>query len=199
MNSIRSALKRLSEFDALVGINEIARRYFAMNAFDGALTIIGVVMGNLVAGVGNTRIVISTGLSTSIAMGISGLWGAYLTESAEREREMDELSRVTLVEMKKTRIGRASRLAVLIVALVDGISPFMTAVIILIPFFFASLFPSLQTVYFTSLTVALVVLFLLGVFLGRVSGKSWIGFGIRTVLAGIFSILIAFLLGSEGA
>lgn len=199
MNSIRSALKRLREFDALVGINEIARRYFAMNAFDGALTIIGVVMGNLVAGVGNTRIVISTGLSTSIAMGISGLWGAYLTESAEREREMDELSRVTLVEMKETRIGRASRLAVLIVALVDGISPFMTAVIILIPFFFASLFPSLQTVYFTSLTVALVVLFLLGVFLGRVSGKSWIGFGIRTVLAGIFSILIAFLLGSEGA
>ncbi|MFA9492088.1 MAG: VIT1/CCC1 transporter family protein [Anaerolineales bacterium] len=199
MNSIRSALKRLREFDALVGINEIARRYFAMNAFDGALTIIGVVMGNLVAGVGNTRIVISTGLSTSIAMGISGLWGAYLTESAERDREMDELSRVTLVEMKKTRIGRASRLAVLIVALVDGISPFMTAVIILIPFFFASLFPSLQTVYFTSLTVALVVLFLLGVFLGRVSGKSWIGFGIRTVLAGIFSILIAFLLGSEGA
>ena len=199
MNSIRSALKRLREFDALVGINEIARRYFAMNAFDGALTIIGVVMGNLVAGVGNTRIVISTGLSTSIAMGISGLWGAYLTESAEREREMDELSRVTLVEMKKTRIGRASRLAVLIVALVDGISPFMTAVIILIPFFFASLFPSLQTVYFTSLTVALIVLFLLGVFLGRVSGKSWIGFGIRTVLAGIFSILIAFLLGSEGA
>jgi len=198
MNSIRSALKRLSEFDALVGINEIARRYFAMNAFDGALTIIGVVMGNLVAGVGNTRIVISTGLSTSIAMGISGLWGAYLTESAEREREMDELSRVTLVEMKETRIGRASRVAVLIVAVVDGVSPFLTAVIILIPFFFASLFPSLQTVYFTSLTVALVVLFLLGVFLGRVSGKSWIGFGIRTVLAGIFSILIAFLLGTEG-
>ena len=199
MNSIRSALKRFNDFDSLVGISEIARRYFAMNAFDGALTIIGVVMGNLVAGVGNTRIVISTGLSTSIAMGISGLWGAYLTESAEREREMDELSRVTLVEMKETRIGRASRLAVLIVALVDGISPFLTALIILIPFFFASLFPSLQTVYFTSLTVALVVLFLLGVFLGRVSGKSWIGFGIRTVLAGIFSILIAFLLGTEGS
>ncbi len=199
MNSIRSALKRFNDFDSLVGISEIARRYFAMNAFDGALTIIGVVMGNLVAGVGNTRIVISTGLSTSIAMGISGLWGAYLTESAEREREMDELSRVTLVDMKGTRIGRASRLAVLIVALVDGISPFLTALIILVPFFFASLFPSLQTVYFTSLTVALVVLFLLGVFLGRVSGKSWIGFGIRTVLAGIFSILIAFLLGSEGA
>ena len=199
MNSIRSALQRFSEFDSLVGISKIARRYFAMNAFDGALTIIGVVMGNLVAGVGNTRIVISTGLSTSIAMGISGLWGAYLTESAEREREMDELSRVTLVEMKDTRIGRASRLAVLIVALVDGISPFLTAVIILIPFFFASLFPSLQTVYFTSLTVALVVLFLLGVFLGRVSGKSWIGFGIRTVLAGSVSILIAFLLGTEGS
>lgn len=199
MNSIRTALQRFSEFDALVGISEIARRYFAMNAFDGALTIIGVVMGNLIAGVENTQIVISTGLSTSVAMGISGLWGAYLTESAEREREIDELSKVTLSEMKDTRVGRASRLAVLIVAIVDGISPFMAAVIILVPFFLAPLFPTLQAVYFTSLGVALIVLFLLGVFLGRVSGKSWIGFGLRTVLAGIFSILIAFLLGAEGS
>ena len=65
--------------------SEIARRYFAMNAFDGVLTIIGVLMGNLVAGVSSAQIVLSTGLTTSGAMGISGLWGAYLTESAERK------------------------------------------------------------------------------------------------------------------
>lgn len=198
MNSIQTFLQRLRDFDALVNISEIARRYFAMNAFDGALTTIGVVMGNYIAKVTNPNIVISTGLTTAIAMGISGLWGAYLTESAERDRELDELSRVTLREMRGTRIEQASRTAVIIVAVVDGVSPFLSAVIILLPFFLHALFPSLQVVYFTSIGLALLMLFLLGVFLGNVSGKSWLLYGVRTVLAGIFSIIIALLLGVEG-
>jgi len=33
-------------------------------------------MGNMAAGVTSPNIVITTGLSTSIAMGISGLWGS---------------------------------------------------------------------------------------------------------------------------
>jgi predicted membrane protein (TIGR00267 family) len=198
MNSIQSFFQRLREFDALVNISEIARRYFAMNAFDGALTTIGVVMGNFIADVSNPKIVISTGLTTAIAMGISGLWGAYLTESAERDRELAELSQVTLSEMKGTRIERASRTAVVVVAIVDGISPFLSAVIILLPFFLNNLFPTLQVVYFSSIGLALIMLFLLGVFLGNVSGKSWLLYGVRTVLAGIFSIVIALLLGVEG-
>ena len=198
MKAIQSFLQRLRDFDELVNISVIARRYFAMNAFDGALTTIGVVMGNFIARVSNPTIVISTGLTTAIAMGISGLWGAYLTESAERDRELTELSEVTLREMTGTRIERASRVAVVVVAVVDGISPFLAAVIILLPFFLNALFPSLQVVYFTSIGLALLMLFLLGVFLGNVSGKSWLLYGIRTVLAGVFSIVIALLLGVEG-
>jgi predicted membrane protein (TIGR00267 family) len=198
MKAIQSFLQRLRDFDELVNISVIARRYFAMNAFDGALTTIGVVMGNFIARVSNPTIVISTGLTTAIAMGISGLWGAYLTESAERDRELTELSEVTLREMTGTRIERASRVAVVVVAVVDGISPFLAAVIILLPFFLNTLFPSLQVVYFTSIGLALLMLFLLGVFLGNVSGKSWLLYGIRTVLAGVFSIVIALLLGVEG-
>lgn len=198
MKAIQSFLQRLRDFDELVNISVIARRYFAMNAFDGALTTIGVVMGNFIARVSNPTIVISTGLTTAIAMGISGLWGAYLTESAERDRELTELSEVTLREMTGTRIEQASRVAVVVVAVVDGISPFLAAVIILLPFFLNALFPSLQVVYFTSIGLALLMLFLLGVFLGNVSGKSWLLYGIRTVLAGVFSIVIALLLGVEG-
>jgi predicted membrane protein (TIGR00267 family) len=116
MRSLLEAVSYLREYDKLANISEIARRYFAMNAFDGVLTIIGVLMGNLVAGVNDASIVLSTGLATSVAMGVSGLWGAYLTESAERKRDLDELSRVTLTDLTNTRIGRASRAAILIVA-----------------------------------------------------------------------------------
>jgi len=71
-----------------------------MNAFDGVLTIIGMLMGNMAAGITKPNIVITTGLSTSIAMGISGLWGSYLTESAERKHDLDALSRSTLTDFK---------------------------------------------------------------------------------------------------
>ena len=196
MRSLLDALTYLREYDKLANISEIARRYFAMNAFDGVLTIIGVLMGNLVAGVNDPRIVISTGLATSVAMGISGLWGAYLTETAERQRDSAELNRYTLSDLTGTRIGRASRAAVLIVAVVDGLSPFMAALIVLVPFFFAGFAgEALTNVYYVSLGLALLTLFALGLFLGNVSKSNIFIYGLKTVLAGVVSIIISFLLG----
>ena len=120
-NPIRHLLDQANQYNNIANVGEIARRYFVMNAFDGILTIIGVLMGNMSAGVTNPNIVITTGLSTSIAMGISGLWGSYLTESAERKRDLDELSRSTLTDLNNSSIGRASRFAAVTVSIVDGI------------------------------------------------------------------------------
>jgi predicted membrane protein (TIGR00267 family) len=198
MRSLLEAVSYLREYDKLANISEIARRYFAMNAFDGVLTIIGVLMGNFVAGVGDARIVLSTGLATSVAMGVSGLWGAYLTESAERKRDLDELSRVTLTDLTNTRIGRASRAAIFIVAIVDGLSPFLAALIVLIPFILAGSSEDLTWAYYTSLGLALLTLFSLGLFLGRISHGRMIVYGLKTVLAGVVSIVLSFFLGVSG-
>jgi hypothetical protein len=54
-----------------IGADEIARRYFVMNAFDGALTILGVVVGFAISHEGNARLVLSAGAGASLAMGIS--------------------------------------------------------------------------------------------------------------------------------
>jgi predicted membrane protein (TIGR00267 family) len=185
----------MREYDNLAHIGEIARRYFAMNAFDGVLTIIGVLMGNMVAGVEDPQIVVSTGMATCVAMGVSGLWGAYLTEAAERKRDLDQLSRYTLTDLNNTRIGRASRVATVIVAVVDGLSPFLAALVVLIPFFAVGLFPAITWAYYTSLGMALLTLFGLGLFLGYISRGNMILYGVRTVIAGVASILISFLLG----
>jgi predicted membrane protein (TIGR00267 family) len=191
------ALSYLRDYDKLANIGEIARRYFAMNAFDGVLTIIGVLMGNYMAGVEQAPIVVSTGLATCIAMGVSGLWGAYLTEAAERQRDLSELSHYTLSDLNETRIGRASRVAVVTVALVDGISPFLAALIVLTPFFVAGNFESISWAYYTSLGLALLALFSLGLFLGRVSRGNMVVYGLKTILAGVVSIVISFLLGVD--
>ena len=197
MKSLLDALSYLSEYDKLANISEIARRYFAMNAFDGVLTIIGVLMGNYMARVENAQIVVSTGLATCFAMGVSGLWGAYLTEAAERRRDLVDLSRYMLSDLSDTRIGKASRTAVITVAVVDGISPFGAALIVLIPFFFAGNFENITWAYFTSLGLALLTLFSLGVFLGLVSRSNMLVYGFKTILAGVVSIGISLLLGVE--
>ena len=196
MNWVRTLVQRVQEYDRLVNIREIARRYFAMNAFDGALTVIGVLMGNLTARVEDPRVVVSTGLATSVAMGVSGLWGAYLTEAAERKRELTELNRFTQTDLEDTRIGRASRVAVFIVAVVDGLSPFLAALISLTPFFFSELFASIWWVYYASLGMALLILFGLGIFLGHISQDKLILGGIKTLAAGLISIAISYLIGA---
>jgi predicted membrane protein (TIGR00267 family) len=195
MSLFLDALQRVREYDNLVRIGEIARRYFAMNAFDGTLTIIGVLMGNLTAGVEDPQIVVSTGLSTCIAMGVSGLWGAYLTEAAERRRDLIELSRFTLTDLNDTLIGQASRAAVVTVALIDGFSPFLAALVALIPFFVVGLFSAITWAYYVSLGMALLTLLGLGLFLGHISRGNLILYGAKTVIAGVASMLISFLLG----
>lgn len=191
-------VESVREYSRIAGVAEIARRYFAMNAFDGVLTTIGVLVGNYLAGVRDLTIPVRTGIATSIAMGVSGLWGAYLTEAAERQRELTELEKACLVDQSGTKIGRASRLAVVIVALVDGLAPFLASMVVLIPLFFAALIGSAVTSYALSILVALISLFGLGMFLGHVSKHSLIGYGLRTLVAGILAIALNFVLDTPG-
>jgi len=199
MRFLNRTLERLKEYSDIAGIGEIARRYFAMNAFDGVLTIIGVLMGNYTAGVRTPSVVISTGLSTCVAMGVSGLWGAYLTESAERRRSLDILENHTLTDLSRTKIGQASRAAVVIVALIDGLSPFVSALVVLLPFFFTAFLADITLSYGLSLGLALATLFALGAFLGKVSKENLILSGLKMIGAGVVCILLSYLLDLNGA
>jgi predicted membrane protein (TIGR00267 family) len=196
-SSISEFLEEIQTYNKIMGISEIARRYFAMNAFDGVLTTIGVLAGNYLAGVRDLSIPIRTGIATSIAMGISGLWGAYLTETAERQRELSELEKVSLIDQTNTSIGRASRFAVFVVSIVDGLAPALASMIVLIPLFLGTLIDNPVLSYALAGGTALLCLFGLGMFLGKVSDKNLIGFGIKTLLAGLVAIAINFLLGAE--
>lgn len=181
----REWLQLWREYSKLSGAGGIARRAFANNSFDGVLTMVGVVMGSLVVGVQDHTVVLITGLSTAAAIGISGGWGAYLAESAERRREIAELERSTLIDLHDTKIGKASRSAVVIVAAVDGLSPFLAAFLVVIPFFFSPVLPSIDYAFYASLGMALLALFGLGVYLASVSKENKLVYGTKTAIAGV--------------
>lgn len=191
---LAQSINDLREYERISGFLKIARRALANNAFDGVLTMIGIVMGSYMGGVRNAGTVIRIGIATSVSIGVSGLWGAYLAESAERGRDLAELERISLTDLGDTKIGRASRVAVVVVSLVDGMSPLVSSLIVLAPFFLTPLIGDILISYALSTLLALTSLFGLGMFLGRISGRSLVGYGLRTVVAGIVAIAINALL-----
>jgi predicted membrane protein (TIGR00267 family) len=194
MSSLRERIEIWREYIRISKAGQIARRAFANNSFDGVLTMIGVVMGSFVVGVENATVVLVTGLSTALAIGISGGRGAYLTESAERRHEIGELERFTLTDLQDTKIGRASRTAVVLVAAVDGLSPFLSALLVVVPFFFASLLPSVACAYYASIAMALLSLFGLGIYLGRISKENLLISGVKTTVAGVVCMTLSYLM-----
>ncbi|MCX6371493.1 MAG: hypothetical protein NTX16_00175 [Actinobacteria bacterium] len=191
---LRERAATLRHYHEIAEVGEIARRYFAMNAFDGVLTAIGVLVGGYLGGVDSPRAIFVVVLSTAVGMGVSGFYGSYLVERAERGRAMRELEESTLSSLEDTTISAASRYATIVIAVVDGASPFLAAMIVMIPFLFTGVI-SMHTAYFAAVAVGLVELFFLGVFLGAISRERlWLS-GLRLAAAGVIALIISLLLG----
>lgn len=100
---LKSLTKNWRKYSELSNLGIIARRKFFNNAFDGALTCAGIVSGSFIFFLSNpaqslsSTIIIITGFSTALAIGISGLWGAFLSEDAERKKKMDDLKKEMVI------------------------------------------------------------------------------------------------------
>jgi predicted membrane protein (TIGR00267 family) len=181
---------------------EIARRYLAMNAFDGVLPVIGILMGGVIAlAYQNPVFVYQTTLlailGTSFAMLVSGITSSYLTETAEREREIKELEHSLLSDLRDSGISKAARTTTIVVSLINGLSPSTAALVTIIPLFLP-LFTTLpiEVSFHLSISVGLLVLFTLGVFLGRVSRTNVVIYGLKTVAAGTFVVLMMWIISN---
>jgi predicted membrane protein (TIGR00267 family) len=190
-------IRRLRQYHEIAEVGEIARRYFAMNAFDGVLTAVGVLTGSFIGGVTDPRAVVSVVAATAVSIGVSGFYGSYLVERAERGRALKDLEESTLCSLQDTDISAAARYATVVIALVDGASPALAAVIIMLPFFFAGLI-GVDTAYYIGWAIAFVELFLLGMFLGHVSRTRLVVSGIKLTLAGGVAFGLSLLLNVAG-
>ncbi len=175
-------LRDLHLFVRITRSQAIIRRYFVVNGFDGALTMLGLAMGFRVGGDADTPVMISAFLGAAVALGVSGVSSAYLSESAERQKALRDLERAMVADLEETAHGAAARLVPLLIALVNGLAPFVISLIIIAPLWLAQSgihppWPALDVV----IALAFVIIFFLGTFLGRVSGELWLWAGIRTV------------------
>jgi predicted membrane protein (TIGR00267 family) len=189
---LRSRFATLRHYHRVAEVGEIARRYFAMNAFDGVLTTLGVLVGSYLGHAHSAHQVVAVGLAAAVAMGISGFYGSYLIERAERDRSLRELEDVTLSSLEDSDIAAASTYATIVIACVDGVSPFAAAALVLAPFLVG--FTSLNSAYIAGVAIAFVELFALGMFLGRVSRQRLVWSGMKLAVAGVLCLVLSALL-----
>ena len=167
---LRNLFQRIRLYIQVTHMGAIARRYFFKNGFDGSMTMLGIVVGAWIAGVSSPLIIVAAGLGACLAMGVSGLFGAYMTEKAERERSLKELEESMLASLKESILNDASNFVSVYAALVDGLSPALTAIVSLIPFLLSMRgLLAIKDAYPLSLTLTLVMLFSLGLYLGRIA------------------------------
>ena len=188
----KKTLKKWKQYSKISGVGSITRRYFVMNAFDGALTMLGVVIGAYVAGVlNNSTIIISAGIAGSIAMGASGMSGAYMTEKAERRKKIKELERAMLTDLSDGLHSKSHRFATFFAAIVDGVSPALAAMAVISPFFFANFgIIDPEIAFYACIGLTLSVLVLLGIYLAKISDESMIRYGLQMLVVGTITAVL---------
>ncbi|MFX1364032.1 MAG: hypothetical protein ACFFCE_14770 [Promethearchaeota archaeon] len=211
---IKKTIQLWKQYSKMSDLAEIARRKFFNNCFDGALTCAGIVSGIFILFIAHStnfdpKDVLITGFATALAIGISGLWGAFLSEEAERHKKMMDMKKEMAIiedeedvkaeksdkkQKKETPLlEKAENFATIIASLVDGGAPVLGSSLPLIPFFFGF---SLSFIHFIiSYIILSSLLIYLGIFLGKISGGGRAKYAIHLVTAGIVTLLISILLG----
>lgn len=174
--------------------SDIVRRYFVVNGFDGALTMLGMILGFMVSASDDLTVIINACLGAAIALGMSGLSSAYVSEVAERKRALVKLEQAMITDLHQTAHGEAARWVPLWIALVNGSSPLFISLLILLPLWLteAGLVLPLSPLY-VAILIALVLIFLLGVLLGQIAGISWLRSGIQTMLVAVITAALIYL------
>lgn len=191
MKTLNEKINEWKRYYRISDVGTISRRYFVMNAFDGALTMLGVIIGAFIAGVLEPITIITAAISGSIAMGVSGMSGAYMTEKAERTKELKELQRAMVSNLENGLHHRSHQFATIFASLVDGLSPAFAAMVVVSPFFVVNTgFITIETAFFTTIFLTLLLLTLLGIYLAKISDESMIKYGIQMLVVGM---LTAFL------
>ena len=181
----------------LTRAHTIARRYFVTNGFDGALTMLGITMGFYAGDTVAVAVVTSACVGAAIALAMSGFASAYVSEAAEREKELKELEQAIGGNLEDAVQGRAARLVPIFIAAVNGFTPLLIALCIIMPLWLSEAgFVLPLSPLESAIGVAFLMLFLLGAFLGTVSGRFWLWTGLRTLLIALFTAAVILLLGA---
>ncbi len=185
---------RIRDYSEITNVGPILRRYFVIGAFDGALTILGIILGAFVAGASEHEksLILAMSFSAAIALAISSTVGAYEAERIEKKIAQMSMERAMLSEMSEMHKD-AFQFAAIASAVVHGIAPLVAGLVPVVPFL---LLPFADAALW-SVAITLAGLFVMGVYMGRLAKEHVFVSGMRLVVAGLATAIILWLIGGH--
>ncbi|NOY10714.1 MAG: TIGR00267 family protein [Archaeoglobi archaeon] len=164
-------------------------RQFVRGFIDGALSVLGVVIG---ASAGQMDIIISAGIGGGVANGISNIFGALTAERVEEEREFRKIEKSMLVELRDTELYREVRRRVIVRGIVDGMSTILGSLVPVLPFIVAFFMGTgVQAALIASVSLTALSLGVIGIYYGRISRQNLMVSSAKMILMGLVTALIS--------
>ncbi|RLI75482.1 hypothetical protein DRP05_14700 [Archaeoglobales archaeon] len=186
IDRFKKLLENYRLYSSMTDISSISRRYFVIGFFDGVLTVLGMIMGAHLSGEASPSLIVTAGVATALALGISSGWGAFEAERIEQLIVKRRKEKALLKNVKGCAIEKAHEFATVVSSIVHGFAPIPAAIIPLLPY----LFLPLNQAFYVSLALGLSSLFVVGMFLGRISKTNLIVAGLRMIVAGLVTLAV---------
>lgn len=170
------------------------RRYFVNTMFDTTFVVLGIIIGSALTADADKGLVISTIITSGVALAISTGSSVYEGESLEQARRLDEIGRAMLRAVDETNLGKASKTSAMIIALSNSMAPLMVSAIIISPFFLLGE-ETLLVAAEVSIVLAIAMLFVTGFIMGRLSERNPWWKGLRMAMVGLAAFVICYLIG----
>ena len=169
---------------------EAETRYIVRGLIDGSLSALGVVIG--ASGSADASVIIAAGLGGGIANGLSNILGAFTAEKASLERERIQKEKSLLKKngyLKKSIIYKKAIRETMICGLIDGTSTTIGSALPVVPFFLFDI----KTALYVAIGITIAILFILGVFIGKISKENVIVSGIKMVIGALAVAVLCFM------
>ena len=173
----------------------MAIRYITRGLIDGSLSTLGIVLGASIGG--DPKVIIAAGLGGGIANSISNLLGALMAEKANVMQELGVYERAMVgsdINLKNTKIYEKHKKEIWKAGTYDAVATFFGSILPVMPFILLSiplLFLTIDEAIYASIAVTLVLLFGLGLYLGKLSKENVILSGAKMVLFGVVTAILA--------
>ncbi|MFQ5986683.1 MAG: hypothetical protein ACE5KQ_04940 [Thermoplasmata archaeon] len=162
------------------------RRYFVNTVFDSTFVAMGIVVGVALVPGTNVGTVVGTMFAATLALGISTGTSVYEAEKVEAEIRLRELERAMLTTLDGTEADRALDVSRYFVVAVNVVAPLAVFAATASPFYLSSsLTVAGIPAAFFSVAVAVAVLFVVGTYLGRLTGRPGLLRGLRMAFIGV--------------
>jgi len=173
------------------------RRFFINTLFDSTFMLLGVIIGSAFSENPDIRVILATMVTSSLALGISTGVSVYEAESLERDRKIIELEKALFRNLDETTISKSWKTATMVISLFNFLTPLTSCTITVFPFLIAlSGLLEVKLAAWLSIALDFGILFLAGIYLGRLGKRnSWIK-GIRMLAFGVLAFIIGYWIES---